>query len=77
MTPDALQSRVNSVSRLIGLGFSPLGQALTGLILQYNGPQVIIFLSVVGQFLLALTVTMTPYIRHAPPLHKLTDELLV
>jgi hypothetical protein len=47
---DALQSRVNSVARLIGLGFSPLSLALTGWLLQYSTPQVTILLSVGGSF---------------------------
>jgi len=68
MTPDALQSRVNSVARLVALGFSPLGLALTGFLLQYSGPQVTILLSVGGQALLALVATVNPYLRNARPL---------
>jgi predicted MFS family arabinose efflux permease len=71
MAPDALQSRVNSVARLIALGFSPPGMALTGLLLQYWSPQATILLSVGGQVLLALVATINPHIRHAPPLDKL------
>ena len=73
ITPDTLQSRVNSVSRLIGLGLSPLGQALTGLLLQNNGLKVTILLSAGAQILLALIATVTPQIRHALPLNKLTE----
>ncbi len=65
MTPDALQSRVNSVARLVALGFSPLGLALAGFLLQYSGPQVTILLSMGGQALLA---TVNPYLRNARPL---------
>ncbi len=71
MAPDALQSRVNSVARLIALGFSPLGVALTGLLLQYWGPQGTILLSASGQVLLALVATMNQHIRRAPPLEEL------
>jgi predicted MFS family arabinose efflux permease len=67
MTPDALQSRVNSVARLVGLGFAPLGLALTGLLLQYGGPQLTILLSVSGQILLALVATLNPHIRRTRP----------
>lgn len=74
MTPDALQSRVNSVARLIALGFAPLGLTFTGLLLQYSGPRVTILLSVGGQVFLALVATMNPHIRHAPPLNKLIEE---
>ena len=70
MTPDALQSRVNSVARLIGLGFSPLGLALTGLLLQYYGPQLTVLLSVGVQALLALLATINPHIRSALPLKE-------
>lgn len=70
MTPDALQSRVNSVARLIGLGFSPLGLALTGLLLQYYGPQITVLLSVSVQALLALAATISPHIRSAPSLRE-------
>lgn len=68
MTPDVLQSRVNSVARLLGLGFAPLGLALTGLLLQYGGPELTILLSVGGQVLLALAATLNPHIRRAGPL---------
>jgi predicted MFS family arabinose efflux permease len=44
MTPDALQSRVNSVARLIALGFSPLGLALTGFLLQRTAQKAPLFL---------------------------------
>ncbi len=68
MTPDALQSRVNSVARLVGMGLAPLGLALTGLLLQYSGPQVTILLSVGGQVLLALVASLNPHIRRTRPL---------
>jgi len=73
MTPDVLQSRVNSVARLIGLGLAPLGLALTGLLLQYNGPQVTILLSVAGQILLALVATLNRHIRRARPLTEVQE----
>lgn len=69
ITPDTLQSRVNSVARLISLGFAPLGLVLTGLLLQYSGPQVTILLSVGGQVLLALIATLMPHILHPSPSH--------
>jgi hypothetical protein len=56
------------VARLIALGFSPLGLALTGFLLQYSGPQVTILLSVGGQALLALVATVNPHLRNARPL---------
>lgn len=74
LTPDALQSRVNSVARLIGLGLSPLSIALTGLLLQYSGAFVTILLSVAGQVLLALIATVNSSIRSAPLLSQITEE---
>jgi predicted MFS family arabinose efflux permease len=74
VTPDALQSRVNSVARLIGLGLSPLGLALTGVLLQICGPQVTVLLSVSGQLLLAVVATVHPHIRQAIPLEKRAEE---
>ncbi len=64
MTPDGLQSRVNSVARLIGLGFSPLGLSLTGALLQYSGPQMTILLSVGGQVFLALVAMVSTSTLH-------------
>ncbi len=73
ITPDALQSRVNSVARLIGLGLWPLGQALTGILLQYSGARMTILFSIGIQVLLALAATLTPHIRNAPPLNTFKD----
>ncbi len=58
MTPDPLQSRVNSVSNLISFGFAPLGLAFTGLLLQSIGPQKTILWSACGQVLLAVIATI-------------------
>ena len=63
MTPDALRSRINSVSRLIILGTAPLGLACTGFLLQYYGPQVTILLFTGGQAVLALLATLNSHLR--------------
>lgn len=63
MTPDVLQGRVMSVSRLIGLGLTPLGQALTGFLLQYSGPRLTILLLIAVQAILALLAAVTPALR--------------
>ena len=68
LTPDALQGRVNSVARLIAFGLAPLSVALIGILLQYAGPRITIFLSVGIQFVLALIATGSTTIRHAYPL---------
>ncbi len=65
MTPDALQSRMNSVSRLIILGTAPLGLACTGFLLQYSGPRVTILLFMGGQALLALLAMLNSHLRNS------------
>ena len=65
MTPDALQSRVNSSSRLISLGSSPLGQAFVGLLLQYSDTRMTVIILVIGQVILASGAMLLPAIRHS------------
>jgi len=64
-TPEALQGRVNSVARLIALGATPLGLALTGVALQYCGPLVTLAVSVGGQVVVALVASASAAIRRA------------
>jgi len=68
LIPDALQGRVNSAVRLIAYGFQPLGQALTGLLLQWVNvtPTVLFFAAFL--ILLATAPTINPHVRHARPL---------
>ncbi len=70
LTPDALQGRVNSVVRLFSYGFIPLGQAVTGLLLQSIGPVATILCLSIGFVALALALgaSLNPHIRHARPL---------
>jgi len=65
MTPDALQSRVNSSSRLISLGSSPLGQAFVGLLLQYSDMRITVIILVIGQVILASIAMLIAAIRQA------------
>ena len=68
LIPDALQGRVNSVFRLLAFGFSPLGQALTGALLQWVDvvPTVLVFgACLIG---LAIATTLNPHVRHARPI---------
>lgn len=71
LTPDALRGRVNSVARLIAFGFSPVGLALTGILLQYAGARITVLLAVGVQALLALVATLNGAIRRARPLTEL------
>ncbi|HCI82143.1 MAG TPA: hypothetical protein DHW02_20915 [Ktedonobacter sp.] len=56
---------VNSSSRLISLGASPLGQAFVGLLLQYSNTHITIIILVIGQILLAAIAMLIPAIRNA------------
>jgi predicted MFS family arabinose efflux permease len=58
VVPDALQSRVNSVYRLIAFGGQPIALALTGLLLQAVGPVATVWLITLPQFLLVLAATL-------------------
>ncbi|MEO7001395.1 MAG: hypothetical protein ABI068_06300 [Ktedonobacterales bacterium] len=64
LTPDALQSWVNSVARLIGFGAAPVGVAVTGVLLQRIGPTPTGILFVAGQVIVALVALLIPAIRH-------------
>jgi predicted MFS family arabinose efflux permease len=64
--PDALQGRVNSLTTLIAYGSLPLGQALTGLLLQSIGPTRTVLAISAGIVVSAIAVTANPRIRHAP-----------
>lgn len=66
MTPDALQSRVNSSSRLISLGASPLGQAFVGLLLQYSDTRAAVIILVIGQVIRAIVAMLIRAIHSVP-----------
>ena len=65
-TPDELQGRVNSVARLLSSALTPLGLALTGVLLQQMGTIPTILIVVAGKVLVALAVTLHRGIRTAP-----------
>jgi MFS family permease len=66
--PDALQGRVNGLTSLIAYGSLPIGQALTGLLLQTLGSRDTILLITACLVLLAAGTTASSAIRHAPDL---------
>lgn len=74
ITPEELQSRVNSVARLIALGLSPAGQALSGILLQYSGPQTTVLLLTAGQVILPLAAMVNRPIREARLPAKMRQE---
>ncbi|MGH2485836.1 MAG: hypothetical protein ACRDHE_07490, partial [Ktedonobacterales bacterium] len=65
-TPDELQGRVNSVARLLSSALTPVGLALTGVLLQQIGPVPTILVVAVGKVFVVLAVTLHRGIRTAP-----------
>jgi len=59
LVPDALQGRVNSVFRLLGLGSVPVGTAIGGLLLEPIGPRAELWLIAAGFAVCAVAVTCT------------------
>jgi MFS family permease len=68
LIPDELQGRVNSVFRLLAFGFIPVGQALTGVLLQWLDvvPTILIFTGCLAA--LSVATTINPHVRRARPL---------
>jgi hypothetical protein len=64
--PDALQGRVNSLTSLVAYGSLPLGEALTGVLLQALGPRTTVFAITACLVMLAAGTTASAAIRHAP-----------
>jgi len=64
LVPDALQGRVNSVFRLLGLGSVPLGAAIGGLLLTVIGPRAELWLIAAGFALCAIAVAVTAVQGH-------------
>jgi hypothetical protein len=68
--PDALQGRVNSLTSLLAYGSLPIGQALTGILLQSIGPTRTILAITVCLAVSAAAVTLNSHVRHAAVLHE-------
>lgn len=68
LIPDHLLGRVNSVFKLVAFGSEPIGLALAGFLLQTVGPISTVFIIFTPQLLLAVAVTLSRTIRHAPDL---------
>lgn len=68
LTPDHLLGRVQSVEMLLSWGAIPLGSLAAGFLLEHlGGPEAIFALSG-AMLLIALAGTLSPSLRHAPPL---------
>jgi len=63
LVPDALQGRVNSVFRLTGFGGGALGFLITGLLLQWHGPVVAVWITFVPAVALAIAPTFNRSLR--------------
>ncbi|GCE14612.1 MFS transporter [Tengunoibacter tsumagoiensis] len=74
LIPDELQGRVNSVFRLLAFGFMPLGQAMTGFLLQTTGATVTIIVTTIGLATIALLAFFNPAIRNARALATQEEE---
>ncbi len=68
LIPDHLQGRVNSVFRLLAYGGIPIGEALSGIGLQYFGaiPVIIIMSSLI--FFVAIITSLNSLVRDANPI---------
>jgi predicted MFS family arabinose efflux permease len=67
LIPDALQGRVNSTFRLLAFGFTPLGAAASGLLLEHIGPVVTVLVFAFWYLLLAILTTFNHNVREAGP----------
>ena len=65
LIPDELQGRVNSSFRLISYSLRPLGQVLTGVLLQDIGPIFTILAFSLCLVVLAVAASLNPHVRNA------------
>ena len=70
LIPDALQGRVNSTFRLLAFGFTPLGAAASGLLLEYAGATATVLVFALWYLLLAVLTTFNDNVRKARPLDR-------
>ncbi|MGH2551077.1 MAG: MFS transporter, partial [Thermomicrobiales bacterium] len=66
--PDALQGRVNSVFRMIGVGMAPFGIALTGILLERAGGAATAVTMGCILFVIAILTSINHHVRNAPSL---------
>ncbi len=70
LIPDALQGRVNSSFRLLAFGLSPLGAALSGLLLEKIGARPTVILFSTWFLMLAFLTTLNRHVRNARPIEQ-------
>jgi predicted MFS family arabinose efflux permease len=74
LIPDAFQGRVNSLVNVVSYGVLPLGVALTGALLETVGAQRTILCILVCLLLVAVSASLNPCVRRAPPYCTLHAE---
>jgi MFS family permease len=72
LVPDELQARVNSAVRMISFATTPLGVAATGFLIQTIGPNATALVGTGVLILMALLVTASQSVRHAPRIDEPT-----
>jgi len=70
LIPDALQGRVNSTFRLIAFGLSPVGAALSGVMLERLGTAATVATFACWYFLLAALTSLNNHVRAAPAVRE-------
>jgi predicted MFS family arabinose efflux permease len=68
LTPDRLRGRVRGVQGLIAWGPIPLGSLVGGVLLQWLGGTAATLVLAALMLLVAVAATLSPAVRHAPPL---------
>jgi hypothetical protein len=68
LVPDRLIGRVSSVGSLASFGALPLGSLAGGLLVQAGGPVPCCAVLAAGMAVLAAITTLSPSVRHGPPL---------
>jgi hypothetical protein len=68
LIPDALQGRVNSTFRLLAFGFQPLGQAVTGILIERIGGVGAVILYTILMLGLAVLTAANAHVRQARPI---------
>ncbi len=65
LIPDALQGRVNSTFRLLAFGFTPVGAAISGILLERIGPIATVSAFTLWYMLLAACTALNLHVRQA------------
>jgi predicted MFS family arabinose efflux permease len=75
LIPDALQGRVTSAYRMIFSSMLPIGEAVSGLLIQRLGAVPEMLLAAAGLSVLSVVVMLNPHVHHAPPIEELEANI--